>query len=101
MKYSVVVSEKAKMQIAEHISFVSNVNKESARKFKIRIIEKLQTLSDMPQRNPYLNNEMLVKNYYRKIPLEDGYLVIYHIEERTVKIDYVLDCRQDYGWLFK
>lgn len=101
MKYSVVVSEKARMQIAEHISFVSNVNKESARKLKKRIMEKLQSLSDMPQRNPYLNNEMLVKNYYRKMPLEDRYLVIYHVEEKTVKIDYVLDCRQDYGWLFK
>ena len=89
------------MQIAEAVSFVSNVNKESARKLKVRIIEKLQTLSDMPQRNPYLNSEMLVKNYYRKMPLEGRYLVIYHIEEKTVKIDYVLDCRQDYGWLFK
>ncbi|MBQ2964546.1 MAG: type II toxin-antitoxin system RelE/ParE family toxin [Clostridia bacterium] len=98
MKYTVVISDKAKMQIAEHISFVSNVNKDSARK---NIIERLRSLSEMPRRYPYLNGEFIEKNHYRKMPLENRYLAIYHIEENLVRIDYVLDFRQDYGWLLK
>lgn len=101
MKYKVVISDKAKRQIAEHISFVSNVNKDSAKKLKKRIIETLATLSDMPRRYPYLNGEAIEKNHYRKMPLAGIYLVIYHIEDDFVRIDYVLDCRQDYGWLMK
>lgn len=101
MKYTVVISDKAKMQIAEHISFVSNVNQDSARKLKKNIIERLQSLSEMPRRYPYLNVEFIEKNHYRKMPLENRYLAIYHIEDNYIRIDYVLDCRQDYGWLLK
>ncbi|MBQ3151385.1 MAG: type II toxin-antitoxin system RelE/ParE family toxin [Clostridia bacterium] len=101
MKYTVVISDKAKLQIAEHISFVSNINKDSAKKLKKKIIETLKSLSEMPRRYPYLNGEFIEKNHYRKMPLEDRYLAVYHIEDNLVRIDYVLDCRRDYGWLLK
>lgn len=101
MKYNVVISDKAKKQIAEHVSFVANVNKDSARQMKGRIIEALKSLSDMPRRCPFLNGELIEKNYFRKMPLEGRYLAIYHIISSTVYINYVLDCRQDYGWLIK
>lgn len=60
MKYTVVISDKAKEQIAEHILFVSNVNRGSAKKLKQRIMETLKLLSDMPRRYPYLNGERQV-----------------------------------------
>lgn len=101
MKYRVIISNTARKQIGQHILFVSNVNKESARKLKSRIIKQLDSLSEMPRRHPYLNGEYIEKNHYRKMPLEDRYLAIYHTDDNTVFIDYVLDCRQDYGWLLK
>lgn len=101
MRYNVVISDKARKQIGQHILFVSNVNKESARILKKRIINQLGSLAEMPRRYPYLNVENIEKNYYRKMPLEKWYLAIYHIIDNTVFIDYVLDCRQDYGWLLK
>ena len=101
MKYKVYVSDRAKKQIAEHIAFVSNVNKSSAKILKKRIMKTLQSLSDMPRRCPYLNGEVIEKDYYRKMPLEGKYVAVYHIENTSVHIDYVLDCRQDYGWLLK
>jgi len=101
MRYNIVISDKARKQIGQHVLFVSNVNKESARKLKVRIINQLGSLSEMPRRYPYLNVENIEKNHYRKMPLENWYLVIYHIIDNTVFIDYVLDCRQDYGWLLK
>lgn len=101
MKYQVVISDRAKKQIGEHILFVSNVNKDSAKKLKQRIIKTLGSLSEMPHRYPYLRSEVLERNHYRKMPLEGRYLAIYHIEDNFVRIDYILDCRQDYGWLLK
>lgn len=101
MKYIVVVSDRAKKQIAEHISFVSNVNKDSAKRLKKNILETLKSLSEMPRRYPYLNGEFIEKNHYRKMPLEGRYIAVYHIEDHIVRIDYVIDSRQDYGWLFK
>ncbi len=101
MKYNVVISDKARQQIGQHVLFVANVNKESAKRLKTRIISQLGSLSEMPRRYPYLNMESIEKNHYRKMPFENWYLAIYHIIDNTVYIDYVLDCRQDYGWLLK
>ena len=101
MKYKVVISEKARNQIGQHVLFVANVNKESARRLKARIISQLLSLSELPRRYAYLNGENIERNRYRKMPLENRYIAVYHITDSTVYIDYVLDCRQDYGWLLK
>jgi hypothetical protein len=42
---------------------------------------------------------MLPANKYRKLLVDKRYLLIYQIKDGTVYIDYILDCRQDYGWL--
>ena len=31
--------------------------------------------------------------------IENGYLVLYQVQDDTVYIEYVLDCRKDYSWL--
>jgi len=33
--------------------------------------------------------------------IEKQYILIYQIKDDTVYIDYVVDCRQDYGWLIE
>ena len=38
MKYKVVISDKAKKQIAQHIAFLAQINKNSARKLKENIL---------------------------------------------------------------
>ncbi len=101
MKYKIVISETAKNQLGQHILFVANVNTESAKKLKKHIMKQLSALTEMPRRYPYLNGEYLAKNHYRKMPLENRYLAIYHINDDTVFVDYILDCRQDYGWLLE
>ena len=39
------------------------------------------------------------KNKYHKMFIEKWYLVLYQIQDDTVYVDYILDCRQDYSWL--
>lgn len=101
MKYKVIVSDKAKEQLIQHIAFIANVDKNSAAKTKSRIIAAFRSLSEMPQRYPLFDEEYITRNKYHKMFIEKWYLVLYQIVDDTVYIDYLLDCRQDYQWLLK
>ena len=41
------------------------------------------------------------RNVYRFILFEKRYMLIFQIVDHTVYADYVVDCRQDYGWLLR
>ncbi len=99
MKYNVIVSDTAKRQLATHISFIANVNKTAARETKNKIVKALHSLSEMPERFPFFNEDLIPKNKYHKMFVENWYLVLYQIKDDTVYVDYVIDCRQDYSWL--
>lgn len=98
MKYKVVISDRAKRHLGNHIAFLKKVNADSAKK---SIIDSLRSLSEMPRRNPYINIESLDRNHYRKMLIDNRYLAIYHITETLVSVDYILDCRQDYSWILQ
>jgi hypothetical protein len=101
MTYKIIVSDKAKQLLGFHIKFLANVNKESAKKTKTRIIEGIRSLEKMPARYPFLNEQYIPQNKYHKMLVENRYLIIYQIKDNAVFVDYILDCRQDYGWLIK
>ena len=62
MKYTVIVSDTAKRQIASHVAFLANVSKEAAKNTKNTIIEALRSLETMPGRYPFLDEDLLPKN---------------------------------------
>ena len=99
MKYTVIVSDTAKRQIASHIAFLANVSKDAARSTKSVIMKALRSLEEMPKRYPFLDEELLPKNKYHKMFVESRYLVLYQIKDNVVFVDYMVDCRQDYEWL--
>lgn len=99
MKYKVIVSDTAKTQLASHISFIANVNKNAAHETKKRLIDAFRSLEDFPERYPFFNEELIPKNKYHKMFVKNFYLVLYQVKDSTVYIDYVVDCRQDYSWL--
>ena len=49
--------------------------------------------------SPFLNAEFIPLNKYHKMVVAKGYLILYQIEDQTVFVEYIMDCRQDYGWL--
>lgn len=99
MKYKVVVSDKAKRQLGQHVRFLANVDKGSAAKTKARFLKAFHSLAEMPQRYPFLDDPLLPKNKYHKMFVENWYLILYQIRDDTVFIEYCIDCRQEYGWL--
>ena len=100
-KFKVIVADRAKRMFGAHIRFLAQANKDAAVAVKKNIITELYTLSEMPHRYPFFEEVYVPKNKYHKMFIEKWYLVLYQIQDDTVYVDYILDCRQDYSWLVR
>lgn len=100
-KYKVIVSDRAKRMLGTHIRFMAQVNKQAAAEKKKEVMAAIRSLEQMPQRFPFFEELYITPNKYHKMFIEKWYLVLYQIQDHTVYVDYILDCRKDYSWLMK
>lgn len=100
-KYRVVVSTRAAQMLVSHAAFLAQVSPAAAERLTVEFKKAAKSLEQMPQRCPWLKGEYIPKNAYRFILFEKRYLLIFQIVDNTVYADYVVDCRQDYGWLVR
>lgn len=99
-KYCVIVSERAAQMLVSHAAFLAQVSPEAAERLTSAFEKAANSLEMMPQRCPWLTGEYIPKNAYRYILFEKWYMIVFQIADDIVYADYVLDCRQDYSWLF-
>lgn len=85
--------------LVQHARFLAQVSTQAADKLRIDIVEAAKSLQEFPERGSWLTDPLLPANKYRKILVDQRYLLIYQIKDDTVYIDYIVDCRQDYVWL--
>jgi plasmid stabilization system protein ParE len=98
-KYQVAISGEARRMLTEHVFFLARVNPEAAKRLQKKIMDAIRSLDTLPERYPYLDpNDR--RSPHRKMVVADNHVVIYTVEGDTVFVEYVLDGRQDYGWLF-
>ena len=100
-KYKVIVSDRAKRMLGTHIRFMAQVNKQAAAAKKKESMAAMRSLCQMPQRFPFFAELYITPNKYHKMFVEKWYLILYQIQDDTVYVEYILDCRKDYGWLIK
>ena len=100
-KYKVIVSDKAKRMLGTHIRFVVQVNKQEAAAKKKEIMTAMRSLCQIPQRFPFFEELYITPNKYHKMFIEKWYLILYQIQDDTVYVEYILDCRKDYSWLIR
>ena len=100
-KYGVIVSERAAQMLVSHAAFLAQVSPEAAERLTAEFEKAANSLELMPQRCPWLTGEYIPRNAYRFILFEKRYMIIFQIVDDIVYADYVVDCRQDYGWLIK
>ena len=100
-KYKVIVSDRAKRMLGTHIRFMAQVNKDAAKAKKQELMDAMRSLERMPQRFPFFEEVYIQMNKYHKIFVAKWYLVLYQIQDDTVYVDYILDCRKDYSWLIR
>ena len=101
IEYKVIVSDRAKRMLGAHFSFLAQVNKKEAKKKKRELLEAMRSLTHMPQRFPFFEGAYMPANKYHKMFVAKWYLILYQIQDDTVYVDYILDCRKDYDWLVK
>lgn len=99
--YSVIVSEKAKKMLVSHAAFLAKVSPSAAEKLVKDFQETASSLQNFPNRCPWFSGAYIPKHQYRYIVFGKRYMLIYQIVDKTVYVDYCIDCRQDYGWLLK
>jgi plasmid stabilization system protein ParE len=87
------------MMLGAHIRFVAQVSPSVARDTKKKLLSAIRSLSEMPERFPFLDEEFVPRGKYHKMFIKRWYLLLYQVKDQTVYIDYIVDCRQDYAWL--
>ncbi len=97
--YQVVISDDATQMLVSHARFLAQVSESAAMRLINAFQESASSLTQFPERNPWLNDPLIPKGKYRKLLLEKRYLLVYQIKGATVYVDAVVDTRQDYGWL--
>lgn len=98
-KYKVIVSDRAKRMLGTHMRFMAQTNKDAAVAKKKELMTAMRSLSRMPQRFPFFEEMYIIPNKYHKMFVEKWYLILYQIQDDTVYVEYILDCRRDYNWL--
>lgn len=97
-KYKVIVSEKAKRMLGEHVRFMAQVNKSAAASKKREILDEMRSLENMPNRFPFFEETYLLPNKYHRMFVKNWYLVLYQICDDIVYVDYILDLRRNYNY---
>ena len=99
--YNIVVSDAALAMLDAHVDFLTKVSVKAAQRLVDEIIGEIESLSENPQRFPMYENQFIAGNRYRRMLCAKRYLVLYEIDQSTVSVDYIVDCRQDYEWLIR
>lgn len=97
--YPVSVSPRATDMLVSHARFLARVSENAAMDLIAEFEEKAESLSTLPDRNPWLDDPLIPERKYRKLLLKKRYLMLYQVKAERVYIEYVVDCRQDYQWL--
>ena len=100
-QYKVIASDHSRQMLAGHVRFMAQKSPSAARRIKNELISAIRSLHQMPERFPFLDAEFIPPNKYHKMFVQKWYLVLYQIKEQTAYVDYIVDCRQDYGWLIR
>ena len=98
-RYKVIVSSEAAQMLVSHARFLAQVSLEAAENLIDEYSEKVKSLELLPDRNPWVSDPMMPHGHYRKLLLAKRYLILYKVLDVEVRVEAVVDCRQNYAWL--
>ncbi|MDR1764497.1 MAG: type II toxin-antitoxin system RelE/ParE family toxin [Lachnospiraceae bacterium] len=80
---------------------MANVSKPAAERLIDDFYDAANGLTTMPERCPWLDHPALAYRKYRKLIFGTYYMALFEICGGDVFITAVVDCRRDYGWMFR
>ena len=92
--YRVIVDIAAGDRMEEHFEFLAKVSKSAAEKLLDGLLKDINSLANMPHRNPVYDRPYLPIGKYRYMISCERYRIVYQIEEHMVFVDDIQDCRQ-------
>jgi len=96
--YKVKIYPAAKRDFMDVVNYFNTLSAEAALRYYDLLVEKIGSLSLMPERCPYVRNNPLKAKGYRCLVVE-SYLVFYVVKGDTVQIRRILYGKRNYEWL--
>jgi plasmid stabilization system protein ParE len=97
-KYKLIIFPAAKQDLLDIIEYLNTLSHDAALKQYDATIDKIGSLSEMPERCPLLKTAELRSKGYRAL-IVDNYMVFYVIKGNTVEIRRILYGRRQYEFL--
>jgi len=99
-KFDVIVSKRATQMLVDSAAFLAKVSVSAAEKLVADFEKTINSLEYLPRRCSVFKADYIPKNSYRYIIFGKRYCALFQIKDNIVYVDYVIDCREDYSWLF-
>ena len=93
-EYKVVVDPAANDRMYDHFEFLARVSEIAAEKLLDELTKDINSLEFIPYRNPVYDRPYLRRGKYRYMVSCNRYRIVYQIEDATVYVDDIQDCRQ-------
>jgi len=95
-RYRIFISPSANDRMYDHFVFLSHVSVNAADNLLTQLMNDIQSLEYMPQKNPYLDQPYIEQRKYRYKLSYRRYRIVYQITEDCVYLEDIQDCRQDF-----
>ena len=92
--YRVLIAPAANDRMYDHFEFLARISESAAKKLLDGLVKDIHSLEHMPYRNPVYDRPYLKNGKYRYLMSCNRYRIVYQIEETTVYVDDIQDCRQ-------
>jgi addiction module RelE/StbE family toxin len=96
--YKVKIYPAAKRDFMDIVNYLNTLSADAALRYYDLLVGKIGSLSQMPERCPYVRNNPLKAKDYRCLVVE-SYLVFYVVKGDTVQIRRILYGKRNYEWL--
>lgn len=93
-QYDIIVSRRAEHMLLIHVGFLARVSIKAARGLRNEYANMLTALENNPFQFP-VAEDMDLPEEYRKALFGKRYYAVFYVEDKTVYLDTVLDCRMD------
>lgn len=97
-EYKIRIYSHAKTDLKDTVNYLNTLSPQAALKYYDFIVEKISSLSEMPERCPLVQDVALKIKSYRYLIVE-SYLVFFVIKSDTVQIRRIIYGKHNYEWL--
>ncbi len=94
-KYKIVFGRRIDRMVQQHVAFLSRVSIPAAKQFRKEFGEILSRIEENPFQFSASIDEAIAEAKYREAAFAKRYKAIFSVDESTVFLDAVLDCRMD------